>query len=153
MNEHPIQGLMQTAMQSIKDMVDVNTIVGDAVETADGSVIIPISRVAFGFAAGGADYEAQGEQEQMQQQAELPFGGGSGAGVSVRPVAFLVVGNGNVNLLPVEGPNNSVDHLIDMAPQVIQQIQSMFGKQNTAQTTDTMQQNITGQTTGDTTMT
>ena len=60
MIDHPIQGLMKTAMEAIKDMVDVNTIVGDAVETPDGNVIVPISRVSFGFLAGGSEYEPGG---------------------------------------------------------------------------------------------
>lgn len=85
MSEHPIQGLMKTAMESIKEMVDVNTVIGDAVEAPDGSVIIPVSRVGLGFAAGGSEF---GDN----RESELPFGGGSGAGVSVQPVGFLVVG-------------------------------------------------------------
>jgi len=140
MSDHPIQGLMQTAMQSIKDMVDVNTIVGDAVETPDGSVIIPVSRVAFGFAAGGGEYNTNSDRS-GQNETEIPFGGGSGAGVSVKPVGFLVVGHGDVRLLPVEG-NAYVDRLIDAAPQLIQQLQSLIGsnKRNFSnyQTTSTM---------------
>ncbi|MFZ5988822.1 MAG: GerW family sporulation protein, partial [Bacillota bacterium] len=105
MAEHPIEGLMTTAMESIKDMVDVNTIVGDAVQAPDGTVIIPISKVAFGFAAGGGEYntccEAQGggegeEEDEGQGKGgnksggKFPFAGGSGAGVSINPVAFMV---------------------------------------------------------------
>lgn len=120
--DHPIQGLMKTAMESIKEMVDVNTIVGDPVETPDGSVIMPISKVALGFAAGGSEFESGGDT------AELPFGGGSGAGVSVRPVAFLVVGNGNVRLLPVDA-NPTLDRIIDVFPSVIDRVQGMVKRQ------------------------
>jgi sporulation protein YtfJ len=121
--QHPIEGLMKTAMESIKEMVDVNTIVGDPVETPDGNVIIPISRVACGFAAGGGEFEAGGNGENEQS---IPgFGGGSGAGVSVQPVGFLVVGQGQVRLLPVDG-NALYDRIIDMAPQIINQIQTML---------------------------
>ncbi|NLA05202.1 MAG: sporulation protein YtfJ, partial [Firmicutes bacterium] len=103
MEHHPIESLMKTAMENLKEMVDVNKIVGDAVETPDGSVIIPISRVSFGFAAGGTEFEQQGEgANQSKNQEELPFGGGSGGGVSVQPVAFLVAGQGQVRLLPVD---------------------------------------------------
>ncbi len=121
---------MKTAMESIKEMVDVNTIVGDPVETPDGSVIIPISRVACGFAAGGGEFEPAAGEEAGQQGGQngggaLPFGGGSGAGVSVQPVGFLVVGQGQVRLLPVDG-NAVVDRLIDVAPGMISQVQSMF---------------------------
>lgn len=130
MSDHPIEGLMKTAMESIKEMVDVNTIVGDPVETPDGSVIIPISRVACGFAAGGGEFEPAAGEEAGQQGGQngggaLPFGGGSGAGVSVQPVGFLVVGQGQVRLLPVDG-NAVVDRLIDVAPGMISQVQSMF---------------------------
>ncbi|MGD8401726.1 MAG: GerW family sporulation protein, partial [Bacillota bacterium] len=100
MNEHPIEGLMKTSMQNIKEMVDVNTILGDPVETPDGSVIVPISRVSFGFAAGGSQFEAnkmksrEKERDRNMDQdtgQQLPFGGGSGAGTNITPVAFLVV--------------------------------------------------------------
>lgn len=133
MPEHPIEGLMKTAMESIKEMVDVNTIVGDPVETPDGSVIIPISRVACGFAAGGGEFESSGggQNGQGQEQGQgsaLPFGGGSGAGVSVQPVGFLVVGHGQTRLLPVDG-NAVVDRIIDVAPNLISQVQSMFRKE------------------------
>jgi len=126
--KHPIEGLMKTAMESIKEMVDVNTVVGDPVEAPDGTVIIPISRVACGFAAGGGEFDLGGERKQNEGDSTMPaFGGGSGAGVSVKPIGFLVVGNGQVRLLPVDG-NAIYDRLIDLAPQVIAQIQSMFGR-------------------------
>ena len=120
--EHPIQGLMHTAMDSIKQMVDVNTVVGDAVETGDGGVIIPVSRVSFGFAAGGGEYGRA-----RPDGAEAPFGGGSGAGVSVQPVGFLVVRGGDIRLLPVES-NATVDRLIDLAPDLLEQVAAMWGR-------------------------
>ncbi|NHM27923.1 sporulation protein YtfJ [Desulfofundulus sp. TPOSR] len=126
--EHPIEGLMKTAMESIKEMVNVNVVVGDPVETADGTVVIPVSRVACGFGAGGGELEAQGRQTHDGEQ--LPFfGGGSGAGVSVQPVGFLVVGQGQVRLLPVDG-NAVIDRLIDLAPQLVSQIQSIFKREH-----------------------
>ncbi|HBC94072.1 MAG TPA: sporulation protein YtfJ [Pelotomaculum sp.] len=126
MPEHPIEGLMKTAMESIKEMVDVNTVVGDPVETPDGSVIIPVSRVACGFAAGGGEFEVGGEHKDGGGGGPAPgFGGGSGGGVSVKPIGFLVVGNGHVRMLPVDG-NTVADRLIDIAPQVIDQIQNIF---------------------------
>lgn len=112
---------MKTAMESIKDMVDVNTIVGDPVETPDGSVIMPISRVTFGFAAGGSEFQS----DKGVEAGSYPFGGGSGAGVTVQPVAFLVVGNGNVRMLPVDA-NTMVERLVDIAPQLLHQVQGMI---------------------------
>jgi len=121
--EHPIEGLMSTAMQSIKDMVDVNTIVGDAVQAPDGTVIIPISKVSFGFAAGGGEYSAsslEGRQEEDEDEkgskgGKFPFAGGSGAGVSINPVAFMVVGQDQIKLLPVN-MNSSMEKILDMIP-------------------------------------
>ena len=112
-NSHPIEGLMKTAMQSIKEMVDVNTVVGDAVETNDGSGSIPISQVACGFAAGGGEYETQGGQ----QQNEKPFAGGSGAGVSVKPIGFLVVRSNDVRLLSTSG-NHIAERALDLLPKL-----------------------------------
>ena len=135
MNNHPIEGLMKTAMENIKEMVDVNTILGDPVETPDGTVIVPISRVSFGFAAGGSEFETNGitpkekEKDRTQQGAaaelnNLPFGGGSGAGITINPVAFLVVGKEQIKLLPVES-NVLVDRILDSAPQLLDKIQTI----------------------------
>lgn len=129
MDEHPIQSLIKTSMESIKEMVDVNTIVGDAVETQDGSVIIPVSRVCFGFAAGGSEFDANGSKDSGKvDNTKLPFGGGSGAGVSVQPVAFMVVGQGQIRLLPIN-QNTTVERIIDLAPQIIDQINNLLKKQ------------------------
>lgn len=132
MQEHPIQGLMKTAMENIKEMVDVNTIIGDPVETGDGTLIIPVSRVSFGFAAGGSEFESGEEEEGAEKKKKdgeggknLPFGGGSGGGVTVQPVGFLIVNHGgHVRMLPVD-KNAMLDRLMDMAPQLINQIQSL----------------------------
>lgn len=133
MSDHPIEGLMKTTMDSLKDMIDVNTIVGDAVEAPDGTVIIPISKVTFGFAAGGSEFQkAQSNENKNQGQqgddnSKIPFGGGSGAGVSVQPVAFMVVGQGQIRLLPVN-QNAMVERIIDLAPKLMEEIQNVFGK-------------------------
>ncbi|NLW08540.1 MAG: sporulation protein YtfJ [Firmicutes bacterium] len=133
MADHPIEGLMKTAMESIKDMVDVNTILGDPVETPNGDVIIPVSRVSFGFAAGGSEFESMrrtGERRAGDGEAEkMPFGGGSGAGITVSPVAFLVVGKEQPRLLPVDG-NVLADRIIDLAPQLLGKVQNLFGRNN-----------------------
>lgn len=129
---HPIEKLMQTTMENLKEMIDVNKIVGDAVETPDGNIIIPISRLTFGFAAGGSDYGAEvaGENQNKNQNSNgngHPFGGGSGGGITVQPVAFLIVGQGQTRLLPVDS-HAMLDRLIDLAPRLINQIQGMAGK-------------------------
>lgn len=135
MGNHPIEALMKTAMESIQQIVDVNTIVGDPVETHDGSVIIPVSRVACGFAAGGSEFlGAEDNKEESKGEEKggggaLPFGGGSGAGVSVQPVGFLVVGNGQVRLLPVDS-NAVIERVIDTVPDLIDKITGIFKKKS-----------------------
>lgn len=126
MEPHPIEELMKTAMESIKEMVDVNTIVGDAVQTVDGTVIIPVSRVAFGFAAGGGEYS---KDDQKGQDAKFPFAGGSGAGVSINPVAFMVVGrNNSVKMIPASN-QNPIDKIMESVPNIIEQIKkALCGK-------------------------
>ena len=116
MGNHPIDGLMSTAMQNIKEMVDVDTIVGAPVEAPDGSVIIPISRVAFGFAAGGSEF---GKKE---NEADAMFGGGSGGGVSISPVAFMVVGQGQIKLLPIDATMSPVAKILDFIPGIIEKV-------------------------------
>ncbi|MFT9847302.1 GerW family sporulation protein [Aneurinibacillus sp. REN35] len=141
MGEHPIQGLMQTAMENIKDMVDVNTIIGDPVETPDGSVIIPVSKVGFGFAAGGSEFETYQETGRRQDRqdgdqarqhvnggakGDLPFGGGSGGGVSITPIAFLIVGKHGVRSISLQGQSHLYERMMDLAPAVVEKIQSMI---------------------------
>lgn len=141
MSDHPIQGLMKTAMENIKAMVDVNTIVGDAVETPDGTVILPISRVGFGFAAGGSDFHLETEQQYDRSGAHspsaVPFGGGSGGGVSIHPIAFLVVGKDGVNIVPLDNNTHLFEKIIDQAPKLIDQMQQLF-KNNQTNTTTTL---------------
>lgn len=112
MENHPIDNLMKNTMENLKEMIDVNTIVGDAVESSDGSVILPISKVSFGFATGGSEFNSEGSS------LSYPFGGGSGAGVTVKPVAFLVLKEDKVRLLQVDS-DNIFDKIIDSIPQVI----------------------------------
>ena len=143
MNEHPIQGLMQTAMENIKGMVDVNTIVGDPVETSGGSVILPISKVAFGFAAGGSDFRIEEDEKSSGAAAGtaagaasvkmLPFGGGSGGGVSIRPIAFLVVGKEGVHIVPLDNQTHLFEKIIDATPGLIDKFQTMFQGSQTGQ--------------------
>ena len=125
MNEHPIEGLMETAMNSIQDMIDVDTIIGDPIQTSNNIVIVPISKVSFGFAAGGSEFKGETASEYSKKDKEeeiqyrLPFGGGSGAGVSISPIAFLVIQDTNVKLLPITH-ESALDKLLDYVPDVIE---------------------------------
>ena len=133
MAEHPIEGLMLTAMNSIKDMIDVDTIIGEPIQAPNNIVVIPISKVSFGFAAGGSElkgetvneYNRREKDEQIQYR--LPFGGGAGAGVSLSPVAFLVVQGDMVKLLPVNH-STSLDKLLDYIPDLFEKVKNMANK-------------------------
>ena len=133
MGEHPIEGLMITAMNSIEDMIDVNTIIGEPIEAGSNITIIPISKVSFGFAAGGSEFKGEtiDEYKKVDKEEEiqyrLPFGGGSGAGVSINPIAFLVVQNGNVKLLPVNH-FSAIDKLLDYMPDLMEKANSIMNK-------------------------
>ena len=132
-SEHPIEGLMVTAMNSIQDMVDVNTIIGEPIETSNNIIIIPISKVGFGFAAGGSEFKGETIDEYSKKEKEeaiqyrLPFGGGSGAGVSISPIAFLVVQQNSVKLLPINH-SSAVDRLLDYVPDLMEKLNSYLNK-------------------------
>lgn len=121
MEEHPIRGLMETSMQSIRDMIDVNTVLGEAITAQDGSTVVPVSKVSFGFVAGGGEYG--------QQEERYPFAGGAGAGVSLQPVGFLVCGHESVRMLPVPA-KNSVDRIIDLMPGLIEEVKNTLSRMN-----------------------
>ncbi|MGG3915047.1 GerW family sporulation protein [Rossellomorea vietnamensis] len=144
MSEHPIEGLMTTAMENLKEMIDVNTIIGDPVETPDGSVILTVSKVGFGFAAGGSEFiidskgkddsgkggEGGGDKSSPKQQ---PFGGGSGGGVSITPIAFLIVSSKGIKMLHLDESTHLIDRLLDLAPGAIEKIQGMMKKDSNNQ--------------------
>ncbi len=121
MSDHPINGLMNTTMDKIKEMVDVNTIIGDPITSPDGTIIIPVSKVSYGFASGGSDFPTKNENKDC-------FGGGSGAGVTIQPVAFLTVYKGNVNLLPVEKYDGAADRVVGMVPELVDKVTGLFKK-------------------------
>jgi sporulation protein YtfJ len=132
MSDHPIQGLMTTAMESLKEMIDVNTIIGDPVETPDGSVILTVSKVGFGFAAGGSEFKLDSSQKEGQKdgQPKLPFGGGSGGGVSITPIAFLIVNSQGVKMLHLDESTHLYEKILELAPQAVDKIQQMFSKKD-----------------------
>ena len=127
MENHPIEGLMLTAMSSIENMIDVNTIIGEPIETSNNIVIIPISKVCFGFAAGGSEFKGETIDEYTKKdkdekvQYRLLFGGGSGATVSINPIAFLIVEEGKVRLLPVNH-SSCIDKILDYVPDLFEKL-------------------------------
>ena len=129
--KHPIEGLMDVTLQRIKEMVDVNTIIGDPITTDDGTTIIPVSKVSYGFASGGTDIPSKNAVNKQV------FGGGGGAGVTIKPMAFIVVSNGNTQLLNLESCDDSLGKLADLIPEVIDKIVSKFSKKKNDNTADT----------------
>lgn len=125
-----IETLMQTAISNIKDLLQVNMVVGNAIQAAPETTIIPISKISCGFVAGGGEYGMNQEKkttDMMPEEENFPFGGGSGAGVSVKPVGFLAIENGKVRLISVDSVL-PVERLIDAAPGLIQQVDGILHK-------------------------
>lgn len=134
MAEHGVNGLMAETMEKIRSMVDVNTIIGDPIVTHDGTTLIPISKVTFGFGSAGSDFKPRNSSD----SAPLCFGGGGGAGVSISPVAFLIVSEGNARILPVNMPaDNSTDRLIEMIPNAVNGIQNFVSNRRGKKTEET----------------
>ena len=113
-----LPNMMQLTIAKIKEMVDVNSVVGDPITTPDGVTIIPISRVSIGFGGGGSDFVSKNINKQ-----ENPFGGGAGGGVKINPIAFLVVKEGSVRMIPVAAPaNTTADRIVEMVPDTLDKI-------------------------------
>ncbi|MBR2476903.1 MAG: GerW family sporulation protein [Clostridia bacterium] len=119
----PIEGLIGVAMENIKGMVDVNTIVGDPVTTGDGTTIIPISRVSFGFGAGGCEFNASPETKSTK---DYLFGGGTGGGATVKPVAFLVIHNDNIRVMPITNTLSTLDRVVEMVPEALSKFNDLI---------------------------
>ncbi|HOB35906.1 MAG TPA: GerW family sporulation protein [Candidatus Avimonas sp.] len=120
MAENNLQGILGVSMDKIREMVDVNTIVGEAIHTPDGVTLIPVSRVSYGFAAGGSNIPSK-------SQSEL-FGGGSGAGINITPVAFIVIHEGNVQVIPIVSKPDSGDKIVNLVPELFDKITALFRK-------------------------
>lgn len=116
--EYPIKSLMDSTMDNIKAMVDVDTIVGDSIKCDDGTIIIPVSSVSFGFGAGGSDFAPKAGSAITEKM----FGGGCGGGANVKPTGFLIVSNGNVRYLPISSGATTVDKVVDLMPGIIDKI-------------------------------
>lgn len=116
MDKHPVESVMDTTLLHLKNMVDVNTVIGDPVYGEGGTIIIPLSKIGVGFVAGGAEY--------TQDKSDLlPFGGGGGAGMSVSPCGFLVINGGNVSYLSAQ-QNDALDKIFNNLPQIIREVKT-----------------------------
>ncbi len=111
---------MEITMTKIKEMVDVNTIVGQPITTPDGIVIVPVSKVSFGFASGASEYSVK---------VKPGFGGGNGAGVKIEPIGFLVIREGNVRMLNIAPPpGTTLDRVVEMIPGVLDRVEEFIEK-------------------------
>ena len=120
---HPIGELMGTTMEKVREMMDVNTIVGNPITTPDGVTLVPVSKVSMGFGSGGSDFSVK------NSTAPNAFGGGGGVGVKIDPVAFLVVKEGSVRVLPVTPPaSNTVDRIVELLPDFMEKVEEFLGK-------------------------
>ena len=118
-----LEGLMNTSMEKIRDLVDVNTIIGDPISSPDGSTIITISKVSFGFVSGGSDIPASVPKD--------VFAGGAGAGITIKPQAFIVINKaGEAKILELGGKSSPIDGIIDNAPALLNKVKELFGKKS-----------------------
>lgn len=121
MENAPIKDLIEVTMSKLKEMVDVNTVIGDSITTPDGITIIPVSKVSFAFASGGSEFNTN----------EKPgFGYGNGAGVKVDPIGFLVIKDSNVRMVSIAPPvGTTVDRLIELIPDIFDRVDAIIDKQ------------------------
>ncbi len=143
MQQHPIDTMMQTTMENIRGMVDVNTVVGSPVAGAKGTTIIPISRVSFGFVAGGGEYAVEEQRNRTMATDIFPFAGGTGAGVSVQPVGFLVVGDGTVKMLPAQ-TSGAMERMVELLPQLVEDLSSQGEKKSKKAIQTTIETSLEG---------
>ena len=121
-----LPNMLENTIAKIREMVDVNSVIGTPITTPDGVTIIPVSKVSVGFGGGGSDFS-----HKNPTNAELPFGGGVGGGVKVNPIAFLIVKDGNVRMLPVaSAPNTTPERIVEMIPDVLDKISAFLDKKN-----------------------
>lgn len=115
-----LPNMLDSTIAKLREMVNANTVVGEPITTGDGVTIIPVSKISIGFGGGGSDFVSKN-----LNQHENPFGGGLGAGVKVTPVAFLVINQGNVRMIPVATPaNTTADRIVEMVPDTLDKIVS-----------------------------
>lgn len=120
MDRHPISDLTEVTLGKIKDMIDINTVVGDPITTPDGTTLIPISKVTIGWGGGGSDFPVKDKGG---------FGGGNGVGVKIDPVGFLAITNGNVRMINISAPaNTTVDRVVELIPEISDKIEGIISK-------------------------
>lgn len=118
--DNKVQDLMGASIDKIRQMVDVSTVIGDPMTLPDGTILIPVSRVSYGFATGGSDLPTKGTQEL--------FGGGGGAGINITPIGFIVSSNGNVRVLPMVSQPDTLNQVANMIPEVFHTVKDAIAE-------------------------
>ena len=121
-NEQPVENLMRSTMENLRDMIDANTVIGEPIETKDGTCIIPVSKLSFGFVSAGSDLTFH---KNNTNENSYPFGGGSSSGVSLKPVTFLIIKDDMVRMMPIEH-ETTYDKIADNIPQVLDMIKNLI---------------------------
>ncbi len=122
---HPLNEMMTSSMAKIKDMIDVNTVIGDPITTPDGVTLIPITKVSVGYGGGGSDFVTKN----YPANRDNAFGGGAGAGVTITPMAFVVIRGESVRMLPIAEPaSTSVDRIVEMVPDILDRVEALLRK-------------------------
>ncbi|WP_025692784.1 GerW family sporulation protein [Paenibacillus zanthoxyli] len=120
MSEH-IHRLLETVLPNLKGIIDAESVIGEPIQTPDGTVVIPICRTNFGFVTGGTEFRGSASSV-------LPFGGGIGAGVSVTPVAFLIIGPSGVQTVSLDSPKDIYSRILDLSPQLLDKLKSLLDR-------------------------
>ncbi len=131
MNNQTAAGILSTTIEKVRQLVDVSTIVGEPVILSDEVTVIPVSKVTYGFASGGADFPSKNNNQL--------FGGGGGAGITINPVAFLVLKNGEVTLKHITSNDNAAERIVNMVPEVIDKVNSIVTKTKSGNKADSAQ--------------
>ena len=130
-NNKKVQDLLGVSMEKIREMADANTVVGNPITLPDGTVLLPVSKISYGFAAGGSDLPTKNQNGL--------FGGGSGAGINVTPVAFLVISGGEVRMLTIVTKPDSTDKVVNLVPDLVDKVASLFNKKKEKTETTTVE--------------
>ncbi len=127
MNNNPLKDMMDVSMTKLRDLVDVNTVIGEKITTEDGKIIIPISKVSFGFGSGGTEFPSKSKNEKAIIEM-MPFGGGGGGGVTITPVGFLVSDQNGISLLELSNGSLNIDKVFSSIPNIVNKISDAFSK-------------------------
>lgn len=137
MSQNPIEGLMNEAMGKLKHMIDANTVIGEPITTADGATVIPVSKVSFGFGAGGSEFTAKSASENLERPM---FGGASFGGASVKPVSFLVIKDDCIRLIPVTESMSAAEKIVDMIPELLNKFNKFLDERKAKKAQETAEE-------------